>query len=292
MGGFDDLSCWRKWSLPWGCFWKWTWGRREVCGGKWFPFEVFVIAWIFVGVPYVITNNIAYLWLDDTFAMFPESPWDREIPVIPWMMAPYCGLYFFYPAVIALAPHTDKGRMEMMSMMQMLMTATFFCSFFFLVMPAEIDMRDEIDWGAMSPFETAMFKFVHEGDHPWNAWPSLHVIHSYLIARTMTMWCRTDYLNHWLSKPFLAVLWTEWVLLVFSTMTTKQHYIWDACSGLVVGLTLWKLWEGTYKFIDAKGPDAVGQYLGWGLTLKTSIQAVRLTDWPSTNNDDHIDNSI
>ena len=99
-----------------------------------------------IGVPYVITNNIAYMYLSDTFEMFPESPWDRKIPVIPWMIFPYAGLYFYYPGILAVCPNTDRGRMELLSTMQMMICATMFCVIIFLTMPAEIDMRDAIDW--------------------------------------------------------------------------------------------------------------------------------------------------
>jgi hypothetical protein len=286
MGGYDDLPFSLKWSLPWRRLWSSTWSRRSTCGGRWFPIEAFLIGWMGIGIPYMISNNIAFLYLSDTFETFPESPWDRQIPVIPWMIFPYAGLYFFYPGVLALTPNTDKGRMELLSTQQMMVTITLTCVCIFMILPAEIDMRDEIDWAVMTDAEASMFHFIHEGDHPWNAWPSLHVIHSYLLARVMTMWCRTDYVKSIFSKPFLVILWTEWILLVFSTMATKQHYIFDAVSGLIVALTMFKLWEPAFHYIDVKGPEHIAQDLGWGTTLKTSIQAVRLEDWPDDNLDD------
>ena len=251
-----------------------------MCGGRWFPCETFLIGWMGIGIPYMIVNNIAYMYLSDTFEMFPESPWDRHIPVIPWMIFPYAGLYVYYPAWLALCPNTDKGRMELLASFQMMITVTMSCVVIFLTMPAEIDMRDEIDWDVMSAGEKGMFQFVHNGDHPWNAWPSLHVIHSYVLGRVMTRWCRSDYAYHVLSKPFLVLLWTEFVLLVISTMTTKQHYIFDAFSGFFVAIIVYRLWEPAFQYIDAKGTDKLAQDLGWGITLKTSIEAVRLTDWP------------
>ena len=141
-------------------------------------------------------------------------------------------------------------------------------------------MRGDIDWNSMTSGEVKMFKMLHDGDHPWNAWPSLHVIHSYLLGRMFTNWCTIDYANHIFSKPFLIVLWTEWVLLVMSTMTTKQHYMFDAISGTIVGITIWEFWKPAYQYIDAKGTEQLALDLGWGSTVKTSIEAVRLTEWP------------
>jgi hypothetical protein len=47
------------------------------------------------------------------------------------MIIPYAALYLFYPATLILAPKDDKGRLELVSAMQMLILATLFCVMFF-----------------------------------------------------------------------------------------------------------------------------------------------------------------
>jgi len=37
-------------------------------------------------------------------------------------------------------------------------------------------------------------------------------------------------------------MWILWATLTVSTLTTKQHFLWDALSGLVLGLVTW--WFG------------------------------------------------
>jgi len=291
-GAHEEVPCSLWWTLPWSWFWRSTWKRRDACGGYSYKWEVFAIAWCFIGVPYVITNNIAYLYLDKFSETFPETRWDREIPVIPWMMVPYCGLYVFYPLAAFLSPSSERGKLDLLCMMQGLMTASLFCCTIFMLFPTEIDMRDEIDWDDMSDISRAFFKFVHNGDHPWNAFPSLHVIHSYIVCRTITHWCQTDYVERGWSKPVLWAIWIEWVLLVISTMTTKQHYIFDAATGLVVGYTIFRWFEGGLKHIGAKGPGHILDYLKWETDSKRSIEATRLTDWSEDRDahaDDHID---
>ncbi len=237
----------------------------------------------------MITNNVAYLYMEPFSQTFPETHWDREIPVIPWMMIPYCGLYVFYPLVAFLAPCTEKGRLELLIVMQMLLTATLICCTIFMIFPTEVALRDEIDWSVMDPISKAFFKFVHNGDKPFNAFPSLHVIHSYVVVRTITQWCRTDYAEKAWVKPTLVALWVEWVLLVISTMTTKQHYIFDAATGLILGLSLWRWWDWSFRRIESKGADAILDYLRWDPLQKRSIEVMRLTEWKNEHADDHID---
>ena len=118
--------------IPWKRFWASSWKRREMLNGKWFSFEVFVFGLIFIAIPYFGSNNIANFYLDDAFAVFPENSYDRSVPVINWMIIPYAALYLFYPATLILAPRDDKGRLELISAMQMLILVTLFCVIFFL----------------------------------------------------------------------------------------------------------------------------------------------------------------
>ena len=111
---------------------------------------------------------------------------------------------------------------------QMMIMVTAFCCVIFLLLPAEIDMRDQIDWGTMSAWEDALFTFIHSSDNPWNAWPSLHIVHSYILARVMTHWM----IGRRASSPVpwnfaIFILWLEWTLLAISILTTKQHYMFD-----------------------------------------------------------------
>ena len=98
------------------------------------------------------------------------------------------------PAVPVLPRHPDpvpageRGQAELAVGMQTLIMVTAFCCAIFLLLPAEIDMRDQIDWDSLNGWEYALFEFIHLSDNPWNAWPSLHIVHSYLLARLMTVW--------------------------------------------------------------------------------------------------------
>ena len=247
---------------PWRGFWSGTWRRRGGLNGHRLTLEVFLIGVVFVAVPYFSTNNIAEAYLSTVFD--PEIALDRQIPVWNWTILPYALLYAFYPATLILAPKDDSGRIEMILTIQMMIMVTAFCCVIFLLLPAEIDMRDQIDWGTMSAWEDALFTFIHSSDNPWNAWPSLHIVHSYILARIMTIWI-TRRKSHApiLWSCALAILWVEWTLLAISILTTKQHYLFDLLTGLIVAHIAWLILSNEIHSLHKKGYDEYLKKLNW-----------------------------
>ena len=214
-----------------------------------------------MAVPYFSTNNIASMYLDTVWD--PEIGIDRDFPVVNWMILPYTLLYLFYPVTLLLCPNDDRGRAELAVGMQALIMVTAFCCTIFLVLPAEIDMRDQIDWDSLSGWEAVLFEFIHFSDNPWNAWPSLHIVHSYLLARLMTVWAlrRAEESSVW--KVFLIVLWIEWALLCISILTTKQHYLFDLVTGIAVAQFAWLATKPFLDEVGEIGPSSFADEYGW-----------------------------
>ena len=251
-----------RWFKPWTGLWAPIWARRQGMGGYRLPLEIFLIGIIIVAVPYFATNNIANAYLDTVFD--PEIALDRQIPVWNWTILPYALLYMFYPATLLLCPKDDRGYSELVVFMQMLIMVTAFCCVIFLVLPAEIDLRDQIDWDSMNAWETLLFEFIHMSDNPWNAWPSLHIVHSYLLARAMTVWImrkRGDSPILW--NAVLVTVWTEWTLLSVSILTTKQHYLFDLLAGIIVAHLAWLALQKTLSEINDLGPNQFAREYGW-----------------------------
>ena len=247
--------------MPWKGFWRSTWSRRERMGGYWFPIEMFFFGLLFVAVPYFASNNIAAHYLETVWD--PEIWLDRQIPVVNWMIIPYAALYLFYPATLAISPRDDRGRAELILAMQGLILITLFCTFFFLVLPAEIDLRDQLDMDSLSGIEASLFGFIHFSDNPWNAWPSLHIVHSYLLARMMTLWINREHGEKPLAKAFLVILWVEYALLCVSILPTKQHYLFDLFTGLVTAMVAWKLFEYALSLAERHSPSRIADEADW-----------------------------
>ena len=229
--------------------------------GAWFSLEVFVLGLLLVAVPYFSTNNIASMYLDTVWD--PEIALDRELPVVNWMILPYTLLYLFYPATLILCPRDERGLAELAVGMQTLIMVTAFCCAIFLLLPAEIDMRDQIDWDSLNGWESVLFEFIHFSDNPWNAWPSLHIVHSYLLARLMTVWASRRAAESSAWNIFLVVLWVEWFLLCISILTTKQHYLFDLVTGIAVAQFAWMATKPTLDEIEEMGPSAFAEKYGW-----------------------------
>tara|TARA_B100000614_G_scaffold254108_1_gene268940 strand:- start:394 stop:1158 length:765 start_codon:yes stop_codon:yes gene_type:complete len=247
---------------PWGRFWSPVWNRRSGFRGNQLIIEVFLIGAIFVAVPYFLTNNIANAYLTTVFD--PELSIDRQIPVLAWTILPYTLLYAFYPAVLLVCPKNDRGYCELVVFMQGLIMATLLCCVIFVVLPAEIDLRDQINWDSMNGWETYLFDFIHMSDNPWNAWPSLHIVHSYLLARAMTVWAlrkRSTSPIAW--NIFLVILWVEWILLSISILTTKQHFLFDLVTGIIFAHVFWLALQKTLSEINDLGPNQFAREYGW-----------------------------
>ncbi len=230
-------------------------------GGYWFPFEMFLVGLLCVAVPYFASNNIAAHYLGTVWD--PEIWLDRQIPVVNWMIIPYTALYLFYPSTLAISPRDDRGRAELILAMQGLILITLFCTFFFLALPAEIDLRDQLDLDSLNAIESSLFGFIHFSDNPWNAWPSLHIVHSYLLARMMTLWVNREHGSKPLAKAFLNVLWIEYALLCVSILTTKQHYLFDLVMGLIVAILAWRLFEYSLGLAERYSPSEIAEEAGW-----------------------------
>ena len=258
----DNDSFISRLTMPWNRFWVRTWGRREILNGNFFPLEVFVLGLIFIAVPYFGSNNIAHFYLEDAFSVFPENSYDRSVPVINWMIIPYAALYLFYPATLILTPKNDKGRIELIAAMQMLILATLFCVMIFLLFPAEVDMRHQIDWDSMNGIETILFEFIHTSDKPWNAWPSLHIVHSYCLARIITYWLKNDYSETKWTNHFWFCCGLNGYFCALVSLR-KQHYMFDLFSGMFVGYFAWRFFEPTLNKIQSSNTDSLIEEIGW-----------------------------
>jgi len=136
----------------------------------------------------------------------------------------------------------------MMVLYQTILLVSWIIFLFFIFLPTEIHIREQIPSSTRTGEGTwgwAYGVMLHNADKPWNAWPSLHIIQSLLIVLTVDFWwCKKlqrepGFKN--IRHLARTVMWAGWLLLSASVLTTKQHFVWDLATGIVVALITWKL---------------------------------------------------
>ena len=235
-----------------------TWSRKHLLRGNWFIIEIFILGLFFVALPYFsvnhYVNSIGHTFWD------PEIAFDRAIPVIPWMIVPYFSLYLLNPLPIVAHPRNERAKMELLLTLQAISTLTIFSCIFFLLFPAEIDLRDQLPAEMMNGeggLFGALFQIIHGADRPWNAWPSLHVSQSLVLLMVLTRWLNRECKDASWSRVALVILWINAILLFISILTTKQHYMWDLVTGLPMGYLWWWMLSAGFKRLDSMSDDEI-----------------------------------
>ena len=176
---------------------------------------------------YVLANlwNAANATKDHAIAL----PIDAHVPLLPWTTVIYLGFFLLY-IVPARMAYGNQARMdELDRIVPMMVGWTVLHSLFFVLVPAEVPR-------SVTPSDAWLLEAIRDSDHPWNAWPSLHVVHVILLAGLVDRWTAIE--DRATRRPVLALVVA---LVVLSTFTTEQHYVWDAISGAITGSVGWWL---------------------------------------------------
>ncbi len=188
-----------------------------------------LIMFLLIGFPYILLNSFAHnVW---TSPIQPMLEVDQQIPFISVSILAYMTLYIYYPIfafLLSKEMFLEKGSMIMNNFLLL----TWFCFAFFFFFPTEITLRPTNIEG---PFHF-VYEFLYALDDNYNAFPSLHVAHSLFILLA-SIWLYSN--QGKISTIFPMTLTLLWILLFISTLTTKQHYVFDAVSGAVVGYIFW-----------------------------------------------------
>lgn len=147
-------------------------------------------------------------------------PLDQQIPYWPWTISIYVTLYIMYlTAAIVLTP---RHYAVMLISVLWLALFSFAC---FILFTSHYPRPDPSEW-AHSVWKP-LIDFMVSIDPPGNTCPSLHVSTSLYVG-----WS--------LRQSRLGGFWLLWALLVsLSTLTLKQHFVWDwICGTLLVIVTV------------------------------------------------------
>ena len=181
-----------------------------------------------------------YLWVvrinhaRGTTVWDPSTTLDAAIPLIPWSVVAYASFYVYGPLTALATPRSDPGRHQLLLLYQALLVVNVLCYAVFLLVPCEIHLVQQVPQSLVQSESVlgAIFRRMHEVDRPYNAWPSLHACMSLLMVLYLVRLCPKVWLQ--------ALLWTAWSLMAASILTTKQHFLFDLVTGVILALLTWR----------------------------------------------------
>jgi membrane-associated phospholipid phosphatase len=171
---------------------------------------------------YLISNEIASR-ISVHYRMYAEA--EKSIPLIPWMIYIYASFHL----LLALNFFIIKDPKVIKAFTISLMCSSFVAVIVFLVFPGELGFSRTENIAGYEP----MFNLLHQIDHPFNLYPSLHITFSVLTAFVMV--------DQTKSKLFHGILLTWIVLICCSVVLVHQHHVFDVITGLLLAYGVIKL---------------------------------------------------
>ncbi len=164
---------------------------------------------------------------------------DSKIPTVPFFVLIY--VLAFVQWVASYILHCRDNPLTCYKITTAGITAKLTCLVFFIALPTvitipEVQGNGFFEWGT---------RFIHSADRPYNLFPSIHCLESWLCFRGAMMLKRKNY--------YYITFQGVFTLLVFaSTLFIKQHFIVDVPAGILVcefGLLISKYAHG-YRLME------------------------------------------
>ncbi len=153
--------------------------------------------------------------------------WERELPLLPWMVFPYLLALVLPDFGLFGWPLSDRAGMRRQALSYTALH--FLCFAIFLLYPVHADLRPlELPSEALGVPVLALY---YKLDPPVNLFPSLHCSNAVLAALMAKK----------LSQRLFYIVAPLAVLVVLSVVLIKQHYVADAIAGVALGLLVDRL---------------------------------------------------
>ena len=174
---------------------------------KYFRQFFYFFIWIFATFLYLATNRIYPNSIDPAIFL------DNYIPLIPWTTILY---HLWYPSLIFLVIKM-KNNPELEELLLKFAIAMSACFITYKLIPAIVSVRPSIDGEKIFDIILRLTYYI---DAPTSSLPSSHVVLA-LIA------------YHYAKKHNIKILRYYEPVIMFVTLTTKQHVIADVLLGII-----------------------------------------------------------
>ena len=186
--------------------------------------------------------------------------WERAIPFVPLMIAPYMSLDLLFVA----APFLCRNNRELAALSKRIVTALLVAGVCFLLFP----LRFAFERPPLSGWLGDFFAWFCGLDRPFNLLPSLHIAFCTILCDFYARRTRGT-VRHAL------VLW--FVLIAFSAVLTFQHHIMDVVGGFALGAYCLYFFPESKRRVPVVANRRVGLYYSIGAII---VGALMVLSWP------------
>ncbi len=146
---------------------------------------------------------------------------DRQIPFIPEFIIPYIGWYFFMFFYLIFFYQKDrKIYYESLLATNIGMIVCYGVYFFFqTTFPRPVLSGND--------FYINLVRFIYSNDQPYNCFPSIHVLTTFIIMYGMY---RSE-INSFFNRYFVYIFG---MLIILSTVFVKQHSVLDGAASIIL----------------------------------------------------------
>lgn len=190
--------------------------------------KVYLSLGVFFVIAYLLNNHFHLV----TPVVLEMTIIDQLVPFLPWTSYIYVTDYIF-PFVVGYLIHSSLG-MTRVSVAFFLMI--FFTNLTFILLPVSYPR----ELYPLAQDQNFLLYLLRKIDTPANCFPSAHVA---------TVWTSTLAIQR--ERPKLFIYFLIWALLIIiSTLTTKQHFLVDIIGGVIVGHFCYRVAEKSIHFTD------------------------------------------
>jgi protein-tyrosine phosphatase len=186
--------------------------------------------------------------------------WERLIPFVPLMIAPYMSIDLFFVA----APFLCRSDRELATFSKRIAAAILVAGVCFLLFP----LRFAFERPQADGWLGALFDWFRTMDQPFNLLPSLHIALRTILAEF--------YARH--TRGFLRHASNVWFVLIgLSAVLTYQHHVMDVVGGFALGAYCLYFIRESEPLLEVRENRRVGAYYGIGALL---LACLVVLFWP------------
>ena len=205
---------------------------------------------------------VAYGWCNWFTAQRGNVPtlffeWERSIPFVPLMIAPYMSIDLFFVA----APFLCRNNRELTTFSKRIAAAILIGGVCFLLFPLRFAFERPHAPGWLGAF----FDWFRGMDQPYNLLPSLHIALRTILADLYARHTR-GVLRH------ASNIW--FVVIGLSAVLTYQHHVMDVVAGFALGAYCLYFFPESAIHLPATKNRRVGSYYLIGAVVIVWLPAV------------------